>query len=132
MLKTLENIGLTKLDAQIYVFLGKRGPHKAKDIATYVKVPKQTLYRAIKDLQSKGVVTATLEHPSKFSAVSLEKVLDLFVKAKTEEVHRIQYGKENLLSDWETIAIDESGDNSPRFTVLERQKLHLPQTETND
>ncbi|HEX9863131.1 MAG TPA: helix-turn-helix domain-containing protein [Candidatus Bathyarchaeia archaeon] len=126
VLKTLENLGLTQPDAQIYIFLGKKGPQKAKDIAKFLRVPKQTLYRAIKNLQSKGLITATLEHPAKFSAVPFDRVLDLFVKAKTEEAHRIEQDKTSLLSDWQSIVIAETSEQSPRFTVIEGRNYIYP------
>jgi HTH-type transcriptional regulator, sugar sensing transcriptional regulator len=87
---------------------------------------KQTAYRAIKTLQSKGIITATLEHPSRFTAVPFEKVLDLFVKAKTEEVHRIEDSRKELLSDWQSIALDEAGDQSPRFAVIQGRSFIYP------
>jgi sugar-specific transcriptional regulator TrmB len=126
VLKTLESLGLTQPDAQVYIFLGKKGPQKAIDISKSLRVSKQTVYRAIKNLQSKGIITATLEHPSRFSAVPFERVLDLFVKAKTEEVHRIEQDKKGLLSDWQSIAIAEAGDQTPKFTVIEGRNFIYP------
>jgi sugar-specific transcriptional regulator TrmB len=118
VIKTLEALGITQPDADIYIFLGKKGAQKALDIARSLKLSKQTTYRAIKTLQSKGIVTATLERPSKFSAVTFDKVLDLFVKAKNEEVQMIKQNRSSLLLDWQSIAIDDS-NQSPKFTVLE-------------
>lgn len=126
MLKTLESLGLTQLDAQVYIFLGKRGLQKAVDIAKFLRVSKQTAYRAIKNLESKGIITATLEHPSRFSAVPFEKVLDLFVKAKTEEVHQIEQDKKGLLSDWQSIALTEPSNQSPKFTIIEGRRFIYP------
>ena len=126
ILKTLEYFGLTKPDAQVYIFLGKRGPQRAIDIAKSLRVPRQTLYRAIKHLQSKGIITATITHPAKFAAVPFERVLDLFAKAKAEEVHRIEQDKNSLLSDWRSIAIAEVADQSPKFTVLEGRNFIYP------
>lgn len=74
VLKTLESLGLAKLDAQVYIFLGKKGPQKGKDIAKALKIPKQHLYIVLKNLQSKGIVTATLEHPLDFQCCLLKKL----------------------------------------------------------
>jgi sugar-specific transcriptional regulator TrmB len=126
ILKTLENFGLKRPDAQIYIFLGKKGPQRARDIAKSLRVPRQTLYRAIKNLQSKGMITATISRPAKFSAVQFERILDLFAKAKAEEVHRIEQDKKNLLSDWRSIAITEVADQSPKFSVIEGRNFIYP------
>lgn len=100
MLTTLVNLGFTETDAQVYVFLATETPQKARDIAETLKISKQQLYRTLKKLQSKGVINASPEYPAHFSAVLFEKVLDLFVKAKTEQQRALQESMEELLSTW--------------------------------
>ena len=118
ILKTLLSLGLKQLEAEGYIFLAKRGPIKAKDAAKALKISKQRLYPIIKNLQGKGIVNATLEHPARFSAIPFEKMLDHFVKAKMEEAQRIQQNKDEILSDWHSIAIEETDETPARFTVI--------------
>jgi sugar-specific transcriptional regulator TrmB len=100
------------------MFSLKKGP-KARDIVKTLRMPKQQVYIVLKNLQSKGIINATLERPASFSVVPFEKVLDLFVKAKMEEAQQIAQGKADVLSDWQSLAIGETVDTSPKFTVLE-------------
>jgi sugar-specific transcriptional regulator TrmB len=118
-LKTLESLGFTQLDAKVYVFLAKKGPQKAGDIAKCLKIPKQSIYFVIRNLQSEGIVTSTVERPARFSAVPFERVLDLFVSAKMEEAKQIQRNKDEILSDWQSIALTETDEFTPKFAVLE-------------
>jgi sugar-specific transcriptional regulator TrmB len=119
VVKSLVGMGLTRTDAKIYVFLAKRGPQKAQDVALAMKIAKQRLYPSLRRLQSKGLVNATLEHPARFSALSFEKALDLFAKAKLDEAKNIQQSKGSLLSDWQSIVVKEAEDNSAKFSVIE-------------
>jgi sugar-specific transcriptional regulator TrmB len=64
---------------------------------------KRQLYRSLKKLQNKGIVSATAEHSALFSAVPFEKVLDIFAKAKMEEAQRIEQNKEEILSIWQSM-----------------------------
>ena len=80
---------------------------------------KQLLYPSLKTLQNKGVVSVTLEHPAQFSAIPFEKVLDLYLKAKIEEVRRIQQSKDQILNDWQSIVIGMADDSSEKFMVFE-------------
>jgi sugar-specific transcriptional regulator TrmB len=123
VLKTLSDLGLTRLDSKIYIYLAKKGPQKGKDISKALKVQKQQLYRSLKKLQRKAIVSATLEHPASFSAVSFEKILDLFIRAKLEEVQNIQYEKSKLLSSWEAIKIGATPDTAARFMVIEGRNI---------
>jgi HTH-type transcriptional regulator, sugar sensing transcriptional regulator len=119
-------LGLTKPDAQVYIFLGKKGAQKGKDIAKALKMSKQHLYLVLKNLQSIGIVNATLERPAKFSALPFEKALDLFVKAKMDEAQRIEGDKNEILSDWQSISLVEAADQSPKFTVIEGRNYIYP------
>jgi CBS domain-containing protein/sugar-specific transcriptional regulator TrmB len=118
VLKTLLDIGLTRTDSQVYMFLAKTGPQKARDIFKGLKMSKPQLYRSLKTLQSKGIVSITFERPTRFFAVPFEKALDMFIKAKTEEVQRMQQNKDEILSDWQSVEIGETIDTSARFTVI--------------
>jgi sugar-specific transcriptional regulator TrmB len=69
---------------------------------------KQQLYPCLKNLQSKGIVTATSKCPALFSALPLEKVLDLLIKADIEEVQRMIQNKEELLSSWQSMTLSDS------------------------
>jgi sugar-specific transcriptional regulator TrmB len=122
VLKTLVSLGFTQWDAKVYILLAKRGPIKASDAAKALKISKQRTYPIIKSLQSKGIVTSTLERPARFSAVPFEKVLDLFVKTKIEQAQRIQRSKDALLSDWQSIAVAESDSSAGKFTVIEGRR----------
>lgn len=100
VLRTLEGFGLKRMDAEVYVYLAKKGPQKGKDLADALKIRKQQLYPILKNLQETGIVTSNLEHPTLFSAVAFEKVLDLLVKANLEQAQAIKETKEELLSSW--------------------------------
>ncbi len=126
VLCTLESLGFAKLDAQVYLLLGKKGPQKAKTIGKLLNIPKTRLYVILRSLQSKGLVNATLEYPAKFSALPFEKALDLFVKAKMEDAQRIEKGKTEILNDWKAIVVSEVRSPAPRFTVIEGKHYIYP------
>ena len=117
--KTLATFGLSKLEVSIYIFLAKRNPQKAKDIAKSLNLIKQQVYPTIRKLQSKGLVTSTLEHPARFSAIPFEKMLDICIKAKMDEAKSVQRNMGELISDWESIKVGEKKDLTPKFTVIE-------------
>lgn len=123
MLKTLRDLGLTRLDSKIYIYLAKKGPQKGKEISKALKVQKQQVYSSLKKLQSKAVVSATLEHPAKFSAVQFENVLDLFIKAKLQEAQTIQTEKSKLLSSWQAMQAAATPDASARFMIIEGRNV---------
>ena len=101
VLRTLESFGLKRVDAEVYIYLAKKGPQKGTDIAGALKIRKRQLYSILEALQDKGVVTVSSEHPALFSALAFEKVLDLLVEANVEQAKAIEAAKEELLSSWQ-------------------------------
>ena len=123
MINALLNFGLTRMDAQVYILLAKKGSLRAIEVGKALKMSKPQLYRSLKILESRGVASATLEHPAKFSALPFEKALDLLAKAKMkkalEEAQQIQESKDELLANWQLLSIGDYSDKSAVFTVIE-------------
>jgi len=107
------------LDSQVYIFLAKKGPQQGRDLLKGLKMQRQQLYRSLKNLQSKGIVSGTFEHPARFSAISFDKVVDLFIKSKMAEAQVIQERKREILTSWQSISLGETSDSEAKFTVIE-------------
>lgn len=98
IIKILEGLSLERNEAEVYVYLAKKGPQKAKDLAGVLKIRKQQLYSILKKLQAKGVVTASHKQTTIFSALDFEKTLDLLVKDNIKQAKSIMITMEELLS----------------------------------
>lgn len=100
MLKTLVNLGFKPHDAEVYVYLAEMGPQEGNAIAEALKLPRQQLYRSLKNLQFRGMVSAYPRQSARFLATPLEDVIDSLIKAKKEQTLALQESKEQLLSSW--------------------------------
>jgi sugar-specific transcriptional regulator TrmB len=107
LLDTLKGFGLKQSDARIYIYLAKKGPHKARDICNEMKLTKQQVYPCLENLQKKGIVYATREHPAIFHALPFEKVLDTFVDLKIDEAEEVQEHKTEILSSWQSMQTED-------------------------
>jgi sugar-specific transcriptional regulator TrmB len=108
MIETLVGFGFKPIDAQVYILLAKKGPQRGKDLANSLKITKQKLYPALRNLQKRGVVNSTHKRPAIFSAISIEEALDAVIKTRIEETQRTIENKEELLSSWRSIAHNNS------------------------
>ena len=108
LLNTLVDFGLKRTEAQIYAFLAKKGPQRGKDLARALKITRQKVYRSLKKLQQRGIVNSTINRPAVFSAVSIEVVLDMFIKTSIEETQRLMQNKEEALSKWKSMLHNDS------------------------
>jgi sugar-specific transcriptional regulator TrmB len=121
----LQHFGATEKEAEVYIFLAKRGTLGTGQIARQMKKNKGHIYRILSSLEQKGLVEATLEVPTRFTAVPLEKVIDSYVKAKQVEIAQVETTKEDLLEDWKRISQTEAELKPEKFTVVEgNQKIY--------
>jgi sugar-specific transcriptional regulator TrmB len=111
VLDTLVSLGLTRLDAEVYVFLAKKGPHKATDIISALGIYRQQFYNSLRSLKAKGIVNASPERSILYSAISIERVLDEFMKAKMEQTKALQASREELLSTWRSMVKKDSANS---------------------
>lgn len=107
LLKILEDLGIKRLDAQVYLLLATEEPKKGREISNELRINKPQLYSILRKLQNKGLVTVSPEHPARFSAILFDKVLDLLITAKREQAKAIQASREELLSSWRKMVKDK-------------------------
>lgn len=117
--KILEKFGLTEKEAEVYVFLAKRGVLKGGEVGKGLKMHKAQAYHTLKSLQSKGMVEATVESPAHFAAVPLGEVIDSIIRAKREEASYLENDKKGLLSSWKAAKPAENESRTERLMVIE-------------
>jgi sugar-specific transcriptional regulator TrmB len=108
VIKALIDLGLSRADAKVYVYLAKKGPSEIVNLTNALKFSKQKLRRSIKNLQNKGIVTGSLKGNALFSALPFEQTIDLLIEIKTEQAQIIQESKEELLSSWRKMTKEQS------------------------
>ena len=95
--------GLTANQCKVYIFLGKYGSKTAPDVCRALKLPRTETYHLLTTLQNKGVVSATFQHPIKFSALPLSKAIKSMVDTEKERVKKLEIQEEELTKVWDTI-----------------------------
>jgi sugar-specific transcriptional regulator TrmB len=97
-LKALMNLGLSQVDATVYVYLSKNGPSRAEAVVRGVGIRSQQVLRSLRTLEVKGFVTSKNANQTVFSAVLLEKIIDSIIRTKTLEAKRLEENKQSFLS----------------------------------
>jgi sugar-specific transcriptional regulator TrmB len=83
----LERLGLSEIEAQIYLTLLKRGgAWKAAAIAATLQTARSTAYEAINSLRERGLLEAEVGYGGRLSAVPAEHALPHLIAADQEEL----------------------------------------------
>ena len=106
------DLGLSEVDAEVYVYLALNGPCKAREVVDKMEIYKEQLYRSIKNLKEKDIVFASTGFPAEFSAIPFEKVLDLLSEIKKRQAEALKVINEFLMDNWESMLEQNNNHNN--------------------
>jgi len=122
LMKVLRDLGLSRREAEVYVFLSRRGPLGANSVSTMLKIERVQTYRALKSLQEKGIVEATLETPTRFSAVPFDSLLNSLIATRKSRISELEAQKEALLDYWKNLSSRVTEYPLAKFRVLTEKR----------
>lgn len=99
VIKALIGLGLSRVDAEVYVYIAKKGPQTAVDLARALNYDKQKINASLRNLQTKELVT---KDRTIFTAIPFEEALELLIKMENEQAQVMHESKEELLVTWGT------------------------------
>lgn len=97
VIETLVSLGLSRSEAEMYVYIASKVPQKALKIANALNYNKSTVYYYLKKLQKKGLVTKEL---ALFRALPFEEALELLINRQKKETNHFLENKKQLLASW--------------------------------
>ncbi len=100
---TLTSLGLSQIDAKVYIYLATNGPQNAEQIGDALKLKQQLLNQTIERLKDMGVVSSFLKQTTLLSALPFQQALEWLVKANLKKAKSIEEDKDEILSKWKTI-----------------------------
>jgi sugar-specific transcriptional regulator TrmB len=98
--ETLSRFGLLKNEIKVYLYLARVGEKKAGEIAEAISLHRTETYRILRDLEKKGILFSVFEKPLKFTAVPLDKAIDLLVDAQKMKIKLLEKEKASLVELW--------------------------------
>ncbi|HUK85350.1 MAG TPA: helix-turn-helix domain-containing protein [Candidatus Acidoferrum sp.] len=124
--ETLSRFGLLKNEIKVYLHLARAGEKKAGEIAESISLHRTETYRILRDLEKKGIVFSIFEKPLKFTAVPLDKAIDLLVDAQKIQIRLLEQEKTNLVELWQSMPQPKITDTKKEmFQMLEGEQQVL-------
>jgi HTH-type transcriptional regulator, sugar sensing transcriptional regulator len=101
--ETLARFGLLKNEIRVFLYLARSGEKKAGEIAEAISLHRTETYRILRDLEKKGIVFSIFEKPLKFTAVPLDKAIDLLVDAQKIKIKLLEQEKPSIVELWQSM-----------------------------
>jgi sugar-specific transcriptional regulator TrmB len=99
VMDALVNLGLTRMDAEIYVYLAKKGAMKEITLDSALTYTKKQIYNSLRRLTTKELAS---KNGKLYSTIPFEEALDMLIKLKEEEAKTMNQRKKELLVNWKT------------------------------
>ena len=117
---TLEKFGLTANQSKVYLFLGKNGTKTATEVFQALKLPRTETYQILSSLQSKGIVSAIIGHPVKFTAIEISEAISSIINSEKQKIKKLEKQKTELIELWQTVPIgNDKKVEEEKFQILQ-------------
>lgn len=90
-------MGLTRVQAEVYVYLAKKGPKTIDYLIKTLLYNRREIEESLKILQFKGLLT---RNQVLFCALPFEESLTLLIETRKEQAQVVTKKKEELLVNW--------------------------------
>ncbi|MBS7659680.1 helix-turn-helix domain-containing protein, partial [Candidatus Bathyarchaeota archaeon] len=118
--KTLRNLGLSKNEVRVYLYLARTGEHKASEISEALSLHRTETYRILRDLEKRGLVSSVFEKPLKFIATPFDRALDVLIETKRMKLNLLEKKKTKLIELWLSLPRTEvEQERKEVFQILE-------------
>lgn len=97
-LETLMELGLTDLEAKVYLALVQRGNSKAAEICRLAKITRTDIYRVLSELADLGLVEKTLTKPLLFNSTPLRKGIALLLERREKKTANLKTKIEKIIN----------------------------------
>jgi sugar-specific transcriptional regulator TrmB len=119
-IETLIELGLTAIQAKIYLSLLQTGPSNAKNLAATMGTSRPDVYRIIEELHKDGVIEKLLTKPAVFKAAPADQLIESLLKRKLEAQKELNKKSNELLTDLLNNQIEkESHETGIDFIVIQ-------------
>jgi sugar-specific transcriptional regulator TrmB len=124
--QTLTGLGLTVLQAKVYLALTRSGKSTVKELAKTSNVARQDIYRISTQLLSLGLIEKLVDTPTKFEAIPIKTAVDILLERKKEETAQLeQKSTEVIRSFLATNEQAELKDEESQFIIVNDLRARL-------
>jgi sugar-specific transcriptional regulator TrmB len=121
--QTLIKLGLTVLQARVYIALIKFGASTGKAAARAAQVAPQDVYRVLSELQEKGLVEKIISKPPLYRATIIQLGISMLLQEKQEEYITTKKQAETILTSLNQNRSQNNKEEGVQFTITSELKL---------
>jgi sugar-specific transcriptional regulator TrmB len=114
----LTELGLSNVQAKIYLTLAKSRTLKASEISSLSGVARPDVYRVLIQLEEAGLVEVMMCKPEEFHAISIEKCVSILIQRRILKTAELQQKVLTLTHDFKRDAAKEEPEEKYQFMLI--------------
>jgi len=118
----LLKFGLTSNQAKVFMFLGKYGSKTSPEVCNSLNLPRTETYNVLNSLINRGIVISEFQHPTRYTALPMDKAILTMVNAAQEHVNDLAKKEIILAKLWNKIPSfvgEENESTTEKFQMLQ-------------
>jgi sugar-specific transcriptional regulator TrmB len=117
-MQTLTRLGLTILEARMYLALCRYGTLNTKELSKCTKTAQTDTYRVLTKLQGKGLVEKIIRTPAKFKAVPIETSIESLLDKKKVEYDDLKKKTKLLIHSLKEKLVEKPETEPSQFALI--------------
>jgi sugar-specific transcriptional regulator TrmB len=125
-IEVLVELGLTHLQAKVYLALAQLKSATAKEIHAYSNVARQDVYRVLSELEEKDLIERVITKPTRFRPVPPKDTISILLQRKNEKTRQLQKKAIQALKKIKNTNVEPSFlDSSSQFILLSESETNV-------
>lgn len=124
-LQVLADLGLTHMQAKVYVALLQLKSATARSIQRFSNVARQDVYPVLSELKEKGLIEKVIDKPAKFRPIPVNDAISILLQRRNEQNRQL---REKAIRTFSNFEIDSTGtlplSSDSQFVLLSRSETN--------
>jgi sugar-specific transcriptional regulator TrmB len=120
--ETLVNLGLTVLQARVYIALSRLGTQTGRATAKAARVAPQDVYRVLSELQEKGLIEKIISKPNQYRSAPVIQGLSMLLHDRNQQTYRLKKAVSKICKNLEIKDYQDNSDVTKEFALLPAQE----------
>jgi sugar-specific transcriptional regulator TrmB len=121
-IQTLTDLGLTIVQARVYLALARFGVSKIAALSKASDVARPDVYRTLNKLYEVGLVEKLVKNPVQFKALTLEEGIKVLLSKKQAEYERLKNETDDLLNSFKRRNMLTDTDAANQFVLIPQKE----------
>lgn len=123
-IQLMTSLGLTVLEAKVYLTLAKLEKASAKTISKASRVAQPDVYRIVSKLENHGLIEREVITPTMFKATTMEEGISLLLQRRDNQSAMIHKKAAEILEDFKENGKNTLQEEPPKFVLVPGVNVH--------